>query len=116
MSFEVTLSDALEVLVSSRVWPDVAPAGVQMPYITYQQVGGTPVNFLSQAVPSKKNARVQVNGWAANRLEAAALGIAIEDALRVVAGLQVTVLTGVVATHEPETGKYGTRQDFSVWF
>lgn len=116
MSFEPTLSDALEPLVGSRVWPDVAPANAGLPRITYQQVGGIPVNFLAPVVPSKKNARVQVNGWARTRLEAAALGIAIEDALRVVAGLQVTVLGGVVATHEPDTGLYGTRQDFSVWF
>jgi hypothetical protein len=59
---------------------------------------------------------VQVNTWGTTRLAANALGRLAEDTLRGTALLQTTVLGGQAAVHEPETGLYGTRQDFSFWF
>lgn len=116
MSVEGDIFSALTGLVSGHVYPDVAPQAVTtLPRITYQQVGGDAVNFLEPTIPSKKNQRFQVNGWAVNRLAAATLGRQIEDTLRVVPGLQVTVLGAPVAVYEVETGLYGTHQDFSTW-
>ena len=43
MTTESTLFDTLKSLVSSRVYPDIAPAGTTVPYITYQQIGGDAV-------------------------------------------------------------------------
>lgn len=115
MSLETALFDALKGLVSNRVYPDVAPEGAARPYITYQQVGGAGVNFLDPTVPSKKNARIQVNVWADTRMAAGDLSRQVEDALRTTVALQTTVLSAAVALHEPETKLRGTRQDFSVW-
>lgn len=117
MSMEASIFAALQSLVSGRVYPDVAPEKAGKPYITYQQVGGEGVNFIDQAtVPSRKNARVQVNVWADTRLAASGLARQVEDTLRAVTALQVTVLGAATALYEKEAGLFGTRQDFSVWF
>lgn len=118
MTVEASLYTALASLVSNRVYRDIAPQTVTtLPRITFQQVGGEAVNFLDSAtVPSKKNARFQVNCWAADRDEVAALSRQVEDALRTTTALQTSVLGAPVAAFEEDTRFYGTRQDFSVWF
>lgn len=114
MTIESTIYTALKTLVSNRVYPDVATFGAATPFITYQQVGGTSVNFIDQTTPSKSNARFQINVWASTRSAAAALALQAEQALRG-AALQTTVLSQPVATYEVDTQLYGTRQDFSFW-
>lgn len=115
MSFEPQLFVALKGLVGDRVYPDIAPEVVTLPYITYQQVGGGAVNYTEALVPGTRNARVQVNVWAASRLTATALADQVEDALRLAPGLQTTVLGARVATYETQTLR-GTRQDFDFWY
>lgn len=115
MTVESLLYNALKSLVANRVYPDVAPFGAAKPYITYQQVGGTSVNFIDQATPSKANARFQINVWADTRGAAALLANQVEQALRSATALQTTVLGQPVATYEADTLLFGTRQDFSLW-
>jgi hypothetical protein len=115
MTVEADLFNALKGLVSNRVYPDVAPANATKPYLTYQQVGGVGVNFIDTSVPSKKNARFQINVWAQTRGAAAILARQVEDALRSTTSLQTTVLGAPVADYEEDTQLYGTRQDFSFW-
>lgn len=115
MTVEADLFNAIKSLVSNRVYPDVAPVGATTPYLTYQQVGGTAVNFMAGSVPSKKNARFQINCWASTRLAAATLSRQVEDTLRPVAALQTTVLAAPVAVYEEDTKLFGMRQDFSFW-
>lgn len=115
MSVESDLFSVLAALVGNRVYPDVAPAAVVLPFITYQQVGGEPANFLA-GLPSKRNARVQINTWAATRVEAMALIRQAEDAVRASALLNATTLGGAVAERDEETMHFGARQDFSIWF
>lgn len=115
MSMEAIIFAALKDLTANRAYPDVGPQGVGRPYITYQQVGGEPVNFIDSTVPNKKNARVQVNVWADSRLEAATIARQIEDVLRGTTALQTTVLGSFISVFEPDTKLYGTIQDFSFW-
>lgn len=117
MTVEATLFDALKTLVSDRIYPAgrVAEKAAR-PYITFQQVGGQPVNFLDPTVPSLKNGRFRMNVWANNRKDAAAMCRAVEDALRVNTTLQTTVLTAPVALFDDATNLAGTSQDFSFWF
>lgn len=115
MTAESLLFDALKGLVSDRVYPDIAPAKVTKPYITYQQVGGAAVNFVSGETPSKSNGRYQVNVWSTSRTATALLAKQIEQALRSASALQTTVLGAPVADYEPDTQLYGSRQDFSFW-
>lgn len=116
MTVETDIFAALKALVSNRVYRDIAPQTVTaLPRITFQQVGGDAVNFVESTVPSSKNARFQVNCWAATRDAAATLSRQVEDALRVSVALQATVLGAPVAEYEEETKLFGTRQDFSFW-
>lgn len=115
MSAESHVFSALKDLVDDRVYPDVAPPGVQEPYIVYQCVGGKATNFLGGETPSKTNARVQVSVWSLSRLQTSALVKQVEQAMRASAALQTTVLGSAVSDHEPETQRFGARQDFSVW-
>jgi hypothetical protein len=114
MSIEATIFNTLKGLVANRVYPDVAPEGASRPYITYQQTGGQAINFVDGANPGKRNARIQINVWADSRSAASGMQKQAEDALRAVS--QSTILGAAVATFEPETKLYGTRQDFSFWF
>jgi hypothetical protein len=115
MSLESDIYTALSSITTSKVYPDIAPDEAVPPYLTYQQVGGDPVNFLS-GIPSKRNARIQVNSWSTTRLEAMLLIRLVEDTMRSNATLNATTLGGATATFEPETKLYGALQDFSVWF
>lgn len=115
MTIETAMFAALQGLVADRVYPDVAPENALRPYITYQQVGGNAINFVEGGMPSKRHARVQVNVWAATRIQATAMGNAVEDALRAVTALQTDVAGALVATYDEATKLRGTRQDFSFW-
>lgn len=117
MSVESDLVAAMTPLVGTgHVYRGIPPQGVTfLPRITYQNVGGVALNFLERAVIGKRNARVQVNGWAANPSAALALANNIEATLRTDATLQVTVLGAWVQTDEPENQLFGSRQDFSLW-
>lgn len=112
---EALLYEVLASLANGRIFPDVAPENTPVPYITYQAVGGEPMNFLSGDRPDKVNTRMQVNVWAATRLEAAALAQQVEDAVRGAVALQPEVLTGRVATYDEATTYRGTMQDFSLF-
>lgn len=115
MSMVTILQAALAQFAGGRVFPDIAPEDTARPYITWQQVGGEPVNFVDGAVPSKKNARVQVNVWGVTRLEVSTIAAQIEDALRGIVALQTTVLGAPISSYEPDTKLKGSMQDFSFW-
>ena len=91
MTPESHIDGLLGPLVGGRAFPDVAPQGAPVPYITYQAVGGDPINFLTGEAPDKSNTRMQVNVWAATRLEAAELGALIEATVRAATQLQPEV-------------------------
>lgn len=117
MSLETTIYTALKNLVSNRVYRDIAPQTVDtLPRITFHQVGGDAINFVDSTVPSKKNARIQVNVWHSRRDDAMALARDVEDALRATTSLAPTVLGAAVAIYEEETRLYGAMQDFSFWY
>ena len=114
MSLESSIFDALKTLTSNRVYPDVAPAAVDKPYISYQQVGGGAVNFMESTAVGTRNARMQINCWATTRLAANALARSAEDAL--VTTLKATVLGALTSIYEEDTQLFGTRQDFGIWY
>lgn len=115
MTPEDHIDAVLQRLAGGRVFPDVAPLGTSTPYITYQAVGGAPINFLTGERPAKQTHRMQVNCWADSRAEASELGMLIEDAMRSATHLQVEVLTVRAANYDEETNCRGTIQDFSIF-
>ena len=115
MTVESDIFNALKGIFSNRVYPDEAPLGAALPFITYQQIGGQPLNFVA-GVPDKRNGRFQFDLWAGSRKEAAALIRQVEDTLRADQTLLADTMTGALATREPQTNLYGYTQDFSIWF
>jgi len=65
------LSDgaALSALVSTRIYPVMAPQDVTLPYVTYQRVGGTREMDFS-GVSNLELPQFQVSGWADSYLGA----------------------------------------------
>jgi len=115
VSVETLLYTALKNLTSNRVYRDISPAEVTaLPRITFIQVGGQAINFLSGETPSKKLARMQINVWHSRRDDAMALMRQVEDTMRTATGLQATVLGAAIAVYEEDTKLYGAFQDFSV--
>jgi hypothetical protein len=115
MTAEELIFAALQDLADGRVFPDVADAGTARPFITFQAVGGEPVNYLSGDRPEKQPIRMQVNCWADTRIAASALGAEIEDALRAATHLQPEVLSGRVARYDEATTYRGVMQDFMIF-
>jgi hypothetical protein len=114
MPLEADLFDVLKAVVP-RVYPDLADPMPPRPFVTYQQVGGETVEYLDNAAPGLRNARVQVNVWAATRLEANTKARAIEDALRGAGAFQARPAGALVADYDVTTKVYGARQDFLIW-
>ena len=115
MTPEEHIDGVLAHLADGRVYPDVAPLDTDTPYITYQVVGGEPINFLSGDRPDKQFVRMQVNVWSERRIEASEIGKLVEDALRFAAALQVEVASGRMATYDEDTKLRGTMQDFMLF-
>jgi hypothetical protein len=115
MTPEEHVHGALSHLAGGRIFPDLAEVDTPTPYITYQVVGGEPLNFLTGDRPDKQRVRIQVNVWATRRIEASETGMLVEDALRSVTALQVEVATGRVATYDEPTDRRGVMQDFMLF-
>jgi hypothetical protein len=115
MTIETALVSALAATFSNRVYPDTNddPAGLVLPYVTFQQVGGAPLNYLD-GVPTARNARMQFNVWAKTRQEANTLMRSIDVIVRS-APFHGTSLGDLIATYEPITKTRGAMQDFSLW-
>ena len=69
---EKDIQDMLEGLAAGGVHFDVAPAGTSKPYITLQQVGGTPIAFL-EGDSGGDIVRIQVEVFGASRTQANAV-------------------------------------------
>jgi hypothetical protein len=110
--------EALVHLAGGRVFPDIAPQNSETPYITYQAVGGVPINFLTGETPAKQKVRMQVNVWASEqdgRVAVSELGKQVEDSLRSATDLQTEVINGRAATYDEHTNYRGTLQDFYLF-
>ena len=116
MTLEIGLAALLAPLVEGRAFPDVASVNTPRPYITFQQIGGEVVSFLGRDVPTKQNASIQVNVWADTRLSAAAVAESIRLAFTTTNQWQSWPTSAKEATFDVDMQRYGTRQDFTVWY
>ena len=89
MTMEADLNTLLKAKCP-RVFPDVAPAGTVLPYVTWQGIGGESVGFVDNTAADKRNTLMQVNVWAATRLQALQMARDIEDAMRASAAASIS--------------------------
>jgi hypothetical protein len=114
MSLETDLRAAI-LPICSRVYPDVAPAGVARPFVVWQQIGGDLVRPLANDVPDKRNAYIQVAVWSETRIEANTLSLQIEAALINATAFVARQQAALAATFDEDTTLRGARQDFTIW-
>lgn len=117
MTMESDLTATLKT-VAPRVFPDFAPSGTAAPWITYQHIGGQPLQFVDGSPADKRHTLVQINVWSATRLQALELVRQVEAA---VCNLVATPFTAQpmgepISTFEDDVTPplYGCMQDFSV--
>lgn len=114
----MSLETDLAALIASRcprVFADVAPLDTATPYVTWQQVGGSAINFTDDLVPTTRNARVQITVWDESRLAANALMLQLEADLIVSAAFQARAESAGMAANDGDTDLRGFMQDFSIW-
>lgn len=110
--------DALAVaagLVSGRCYPDTAPFGTAKPYMTYQNIGGNPINPINGADPESEFARLQFNVWADTRAAANALMRDLVAALRV-APVSGRPIGGLIGRYDDLGKLRGAQQDIEFQF
>lgn len=81
MALESDLMGLL-LLDCQRVHIHAAPANTKTPYVTWQHIGGDPLDFLDNTTADKRNAQIQINVWHATPLLAFELIQSIEARLR----------------------------------
>lgn len=114
MTMEADLSALLKTKCP-RVFPDVAPSGTTLPYVTWQGIGGESLSFLDNTAGDKRHTLMQVNAWSSTRLQALQMAREIEDAMRASAAFVASPLGEPLSTYEPDVPVYGTLQRFSIW-
>lgn len=114
MSMESNLVTLLKT-VCPRVYPDVAPAGPTLPFLTWQELGGAPVRFLDNTAADKRNTYTQVSVYSATRAESLSLIRAAEDAMCASLLFAATPMGEPITSYEEDTKLYGAIQRFTIW-
>jgi len=102
-------------LVDGRVFPGIAEPNTQTPYLTFQIIGGPPINFVTGELPAKRFTRVQVNTWAETAIEASQVAMQAEGAIRAARALQAEVLNTAADTYDEPTEYRGAVQEFMLF-
>ncbi len=115
MSMEADLVTLLQG-ICPRTYPDIAPAGVTMPYVVWQALGGEAMRYGDGTAPDKRNTYLQVAVWSATRAESLALIHQIEAAIDAApAFAHARPEAEARAAFEPATQRYGSIQRFDIW-
>jgi hypothetical protein len=100
----------LDPLVDGRTFFDAAPSGTPLPYLTIQQVGGSPLQFL-EGPSSKDYVRLQINVFASSRPNANGLMTVVREALT---PLKAMPVGAPISTYEETVQTFGRHCDFSI--
>ena len=115
MSIETTLYGALSGaagvtnLVSTRIYPQVAPDSAATPYIVYQVIVGMAHN-LTNGAPASERKVIQINCISNSYANAKAIAEAVKAALNVSTGY----LTSEGDDYFPQTENHRVRLDFAL--
>lgn len=108
---------ALLKTACANTFPDMAPAGTVVPWVTYQAIGGQPLRWLDNTPADKRHTLLQINVWTSSRSATLALVRQIEELL-----CAATVFTAMPASEPISTAEsdlvpplYGSMQDFDIW-
>ena len=111
MSLDTDINAALTGLAGGRSYCETPPPEVAAPYIVWMEIVDTPENSLDG--PVARNARVQVDIFAATRIESGALLVQVIDALTVPPARALELSRQRFT--EDAVGLKRTTVDFSIW-
>ena len=118
MTMEADLVATLKTLCP-RVFPDFAPSSTSTPYVTFQAIGGRPLRWLDGTAADKRHTLMQINVWAASRLQALSIARQVEAAICNLAATSFVAqpASEPISTSEPDVKPplYGCMQDFDIW-
>jgi hypothetical protein len=114
MTVEADLYNVIK-LIAPRVFPDVAPEGTAIPFVTWQGLGGKSLRFLNNAAADKRHTFMQISVWGATRLETNNLIRQIENALCAANQFVCTPEGEPLSTKDTDTNYYGAIQRFSIY-
>lgn len=106
--------DATLKSICQRTHVTVAPAGVQTPFVVWQQTGGNDYSYLENS-KALRHARVQISVWASTPMQAAGIRDQIEAALRTLDSLNCKPSAAHHMTYEPDTKLHGVQQVWEIW-
>lgn len=100
-----------------RVYPDFAPAGAELPHVTYQGIGGEALRWLNNTAADKRKTSVQISVWSTTRAGTLALIRAIEDALCAATTFTARPQAEPTSLVDQDLTDplYGSAQDFTIW-
>ncbi|MBK7082353.1 MAG: DUF3168 domain-containing protein [Betaproteobacteria bacterium] len=107
------LVTTLTGVLSGRLYPSVAPAGVVAPYAVYQLVSGVPVSDLS-GQSNCTNSRFQLDLFGREKLALDTLAESVKVAMNA-ATLFKSVCVLQQDTYEDPAAFYRVTLDFSLW-
>lgn len=110
---EASLEEVLKALCP-RVYPSVAPSGVQTPFVVWQQTGGRDMSTMENG-RLMRHARIQISVWAQSAMQAVALREQIESALRPLEWPTFTPSAAHHMTYEADTKLHGVQQVWEAW-
>ena len=69
------VEEKLQALLATKcsAYPTEATYGTEMPFLTWQQVGGEPIVYVNGKMPNYTRILVQINLWAVSDKEASRL-------------------------------------------
>ncbi|MBS1143366.1 MAG: hypothetical protein H6R14_772 [Proteobacteria bacterium] len=114
MSMESDLV-ALLTPICGETYPDVAPLGVAMPYVVWQQLGGETMRYADNTAMDHRRPLVQVAVWSEARQTSLDLIRQIEDALTASSAFTAEPQGEPISMYEPDTQRYGSIQRFLIW-
>jgi hypothetical protein len=107
---EQQVMNLISGLVDNRVFFDVAPQDTVRPYITLQQVGGTPLEFL-EGYSGSDFARLQVDVFASSRTQANEIMTAVRASL---AEIKASAIGAPLSLYEQSVATFRRSCDFEI--
>lgn len=101
-----------------RVFPLTAPFGTQLPYITYQIIGGSPLIYMDNTEADKQPATVQINVFSDQVITSSRIAGEITRYLLASSTLTATPLSHPtdIDDDEPNLDIFGKTQDLVIWY
>lgn len=102
-------------LVSTRIYPILAPQNTTNPYIVYRRISGVSINALEGELGTTEG-RFQIDAYSTSYAEAKTLAGYVKAALKASSSVRGALISDVDFEKEQDTNLYRVSMDFRYWF